>query len=95
MINLGRTTPEIWEKVEKTLKEKFQDIQTENAPYIIIKQVSDVQMLAVQGYYTSGNYDVYLLTISDPALKESPGPVPEESITNALKEFRKTLKEAL
>ena len=95
MINLGRTTPEIWEKVEKALKEKFQDIQTENAPYTIIKQVSEVQMLAVQGYYTGGNYDIYLLTISDPALKESPGPVPEAIITNALEEFQEILKEAI
>jgi len=57
--------------------------------------VSEVQMLAVQGYYTSGNYDIYLLTISDPALKESSGPVPEEIITNAMEEFLKTLKDAI
>ena len=77
----GTTTLELWKASQKIAQEQGYPIeQPPHCPYIIVKKVSENQLLAIAGCYKKGRIDVFIVEVRSPKIKpEDRKPIPDEA----------------
>lgn len=96
MRTLGTLPQETFDRVCKILKERFPGLQVENSPAIVLEKYSNTQLIAMEGYYKRGSYEVLLLEIRSPDADHTAiQPVTEQAYDRNQKVIEDALKTAL
>lgn len=93
MIYIGNLEPLIYESLVKKLQDRHPDLQSENSTSAVLKVIGKDQLIALQGLYKRGSYEVYLLEIRAPGNLKELTPLTDESYKDAKEEVNLTITE--
>lgn len=67
---IGTVPPKLWDTaIAIARKEKFPRKQPPDTPYVILKKISDSQLIALSGIFQKQAIDLFVLGISHPSLQ--------------------------